>query len=245
MDHVVWIPEIPATTAIDVDNLQWVTKVVEQYPAYSVFDAGNRTDTHQQPWDLFQPGVLYLHIDGDIIFLEDHTIPTVIKTKLDYPQSIMVSANVINENPVARLYNRLDSTAAREESSKTATTAQLQVHESFLAHLHQGQETLRDYKFPIWVNPPDPVRPVFVAFWGDDVQNVWDYNYDKTSENMSISKSTASSYGRGHERVIIDGKGLAAHYRAEAGIAGLDATDILERYRAYAQLRTGAGLDPP
>lgn len=222
VDHLVFIPETTTSAAAaEEDHPQWLI----------------------QPWNLFRPGVLYLQIDGDIVFMEDHTIPTVVKTKLDYPHSVMVSANVINEDVMAPLYNRLyfaasaPAPAGKEVSTTNVAKAQLQ-HELFLDHLHQGPESLRHYKFPLWVNPPSPVRPIFAAFWGDDARAVWDY-CNKTLDDMSMAKSGTSGHGHDHERIIIDGKGLAARYSAEAGLAGLDATDVLERYRAFARLRTG------
>jgi hypothetical protein len=48
--------------------------------------------------------------------------------------------------------------------------------------------------------------------------------------NMIIAEDSQDT-----ENIIIDGKGLVSHYDDKAGLEGLDSTDVLQRYRAYAE----------
>jgi hypothetical protein len=108
-------------------------------------------------------------------------------------------------------------------------TVGAQQHYSFLHHLEEND--LGHYKFPIWVDPTEPISQNFGCFWGNDVVAVRHiFTHRSTRNSSSWYRSDGS---RPH--VIIDGKGLVAHYSARQGAAGLDATDLVSRYRAFAQ----------
>lgn len=251
-------------------------------------------------WDIAQDNVMYIRIDGDVVFLEDHTIPTIVKTKLDHPSSLMVSANVANEAALATLHSHpgvalpylpelynfeqpgqsklqlnqdwrtsglpqwqgpadfhvrrgfrppfqghrwllpaeADSDRAPiAESMHTETgptlqdwTVSAQQHYSFLHHLESGD--LTRYKFPIWVDPTEPISQNFGCFWGNDAETLRETFDDIPSQELYEAWSRPDG---SHPHVIIDGKGLVSHYSARLGPAGLDSTDLLSRYRAYAQ----------
>jgi hypothetical protein len=86
----------------------------------------------------------------------------------------------------------------------------------------------------MWVNPTDPVSSSFGCFWGKDAEALREIFGHKSSEELSKSWTAADG---SRPNVTIDGKGLVSHYSAQLGADGLDATDLLERYRAYAQER--------
>lgn len=252
-------------------------------------------------WKITQENVLYIRINGDVVFLEDHTIPTIVKTKLDNPAALMVSANVINEAVLASLHShpgvalpylpelyhieqpsRSNSQALQDwrasnlpqwqgpadfrvqkgftppfeghrwllpaemhsdqdpiaTSTYTDTgptmqdwTVSAQQHYSFLDHLESN--TLDRYKFPMWTEPTEPISQNFGCFWGNDVQALRDI-FKKGLSNEDLLNSWTRPDGT-RPRVIIDGKGLVSHYSADAGANGLDSTDLLDRYRAYAK----------
>lgn len=81
------------------DDLDFLRSLVNQTEAFSV--AG---------WDdvTYVTNDLYIYIDGDVVYVEDSTIPTIVKTKLDYPDYATVSANVIYQPAVSGLHGRLD-----------------------------------------------------------------------------------------------------------------------------------------
>ncbi|KAJ5403939.1 hypothetical protein N7509_003810 [Penicillium cosmopolitanum] len=287
LDQVVFIPQTN-----DATSLRWLNSLVEETSEYAISPAGRDMD-----WKFAQDNVMYIRIDGDVVYMEDHTIPTIVKTKLDNPDTLMVSANVVNEGALASLHSHrgvslpylpeLQHTPQPSRSKsqlehdwrasslpswtgpadfkvrkdfkppfeghrwllprESATdrdpiagsvytdtgpsmsdwTVGAQQHYSFLHHLEL--DNLDRYKFPLWVNPTEPVTINFGCFWG--LREVFGH---KSSEE--IYESWAGSDGT-RPNVTIDGKGLVSHYSSRQGVEGLDSTDVLERYRAYAQER--------
>lgn len=250
-------------------------------------------------WDVAEDNVMYVRIDGDVVYFEDHTIPTIVKTMLDNPSALMVSANVVNEAALATLHSHpgvalpylpelgVEQPArAKSQHSHDWRTSSLpswcgpadfrvlkdfkppfqghrwllpaeegfgrdpiaasiymesgptlqdwtisaQQHYSFLHHLESGE--LTRYKFPLWMDPTEPISQNFGCFWGNDAEALREtFDYDSSE---GLHKSWGGPDGS-RPHVIIDGKGLVSHYSARLGPAGLDSTDLLDRYRAYAQ----------
>ncbi|KAJ5096234.1 hypothetical protein NUU61_005590 [Penicillium alfredii] len=292
LDEVVFVPQTEDTASLD-----WLMSLVDQTPEYIMSGSGTERD-----WNVAEDNVMYIRIDGDVVFLEDHTIPTIVKTKLNNPSSLMVSANVVNEAALASLHSHpgvalpylpelhrteppsqansqlsqdwrasslplwqgspsfrvgkeftppfeghrwLLPTAAGSdlgpiaESVYTDTgpslsdwTVAAQQHYSFLYHLEAGD--LGHYKFPLWIDPTEPTSEHFGCFWGNDAQalgNIFQHG-DSSPDELLQSWTTPDDT---HPHVVIDGKGLVSHYSARQGASGLDSTDLLNRYRAYAQ----------
>lgn len=182
-------------------------------------------------------------------------IPTIVNTRLQNPDTSIISANVIHQPAVAEFHRRpgvllpqvldihslsQDSRASSERSwnpfwpywrdmlkswfpvgahptsepaSATEThtwLSQAQQHNSFLYHLERGE--LQNYKFPLWKNPPGKLSGAFIV--------------------LPNGNNTISSL---NQNVLIDGKGVVSHYDDAVGVEGLDSTDILDRYRKYAE----------
>ncbi|KAJ5338744.1 hypothetical protein N7541_010708 [Penicillium brevicompactum] len=286
LDQVVFVPQTEDAVGID-----WLYSIVNQTPEYTIAPVGRAIE-----WQLAEENVMYIRIDGDTVFLEDNTIPTIVKTKLDNPSSLMVSANVVNEAALASLHSHpgvalpylpelyhveqpsrsksqiqddwrpsslprwqgppnfrvtkdfkppfqghrwLLPRGASSDRDPIATsvytdigptlddwTVGAQQHYSFLHHLEEND--LGHYKFPIWVDPTEPISPDFGCFWGNDAVAV------RHTFNHKARNSSSHGSGGNRPHVIIDGKGVAAHYSARQGVAGLDATDLISRYREYA-----------
>jgi hypothetical protein len=92
IDEVVFIPETTET-----GHLEWLHSLANSSDLYSI---GTPEDIEYASRDL------YLHIDGDIVYIEDHTIPTMVNTKMLHPESLIVSANVIHQSAVAKFHQR-------------------------------------------------------------------------------------------------------------------------------------------
>ncbi|KAJ5929674.1 hypothetical protein N7454_006624 [Penicillium verhagenii] len=281
LDQVVFVPQTHDTV-----SLEWLRSTVMETPGYAIAPPGQDMD-----WKITRDNVMYIRIDGDVVFLEDHTIPTIVKTKLDTPNSLMVSANVVNEAALATLHShtgvalpRLDpnpssamdggpqacphgkgqqafeskkgfkppfeghrwllpadpgpdrdpiAASVYTESGPTLEdwTVAAQQHYSFLHHLESKH--LKLYKFPLWVDPTEPISQNFGCFWGKDALALREI-FERNPTNNQLQKPWIGVNGT-RPHVNIDGKGLASHYSASSGIEGLDSTDVLDRYRAYAQ----------
>jgi hypothetical protein len=291
LDQVVFVPQ-----ANDALSMEWLYSIVNQTPEYAIAPAGQDME-----WKSVMNNVMYIRIDGDTVFLEDHTIPTIVNTKLNNPSSIMVSANVVNEAALASLHSHpgialpylpelyhvdqpsrsnselhqdwrasslphwqgplsfrihkdfeppfeghrwllpSDKSIDRDPISASVYTdtgptlddwtVGAQQHYSFLYHLEDND--LGRYKFPIWVDPTEPISQNFGCFWGNDAVAV----HHMFRHNSKTTTSHPKNPDGNRPHVIIDGKGLVSHYSSRQGAAGLDATDLLARYRAYAEER--------
>ncbi|KAF7591760.1 hypothetical protein BBP40_001140 [Aspergillus hancockii] len=286
IDQVVFIPQTN-----DTESLKWLMSAVERTASYRIAEPSDLE------WEGMNKNVVFIRIDGDIVFLEDHTIPTIIKTKLDHPGSLMVSANVINQGVLEALHSHpgvalpylpelspnnqsLIHTSQDWRATNLPTwegpanfeihkgfsppsethrwlpspdeygdrtpigmsmygdngpelkdwTVHAQQHYSFLQHLECGD--LYRYKFPIWLNPTGSINPNFLSFRGGDSIEIMSISQQKTDD---LALNVAQDAKGENRDVIIDGKGLAAHYSTEAGSEGLGSTDLLSRYRAYAK----------
>ncbi|KAJ5373730.1 hypothetical protein N7517_005736 [Penicillium concentricum] len=290
LDQVVFVPQTD-----DAVSMEWLYSIVNQTPEYAIFSRA-----HEMEWKAANDNVMYIRIDGDILFLEDNAISTIVKTKLDNPSTLMVSANVINEAALASLHSHpgtalpylpelydvkqpsrsksqlkhdwrasslprwqgppsfkvrkdfeppfeghrwllpRDAGSGRDPIARSVYTETgptlhdwtvgAQQHYSFLHHLEDND--LGPYKFPIWVDPTEPISDNFGCFWGNDAVDLHRI-FRNDDQNRSSHNWHMPDGSRPH--VIIDGKGLVSHYSARQGAAGLDATDLIARYRAYAQ----------
>ena len=101
-----------------------------------------------------------------------------------------------------------------------------QEHYSFLDNLERGE--LDRYHFDNWDYHYERLSINLIAIWGDDIVN----NRPIPSDDEKwLTMDLSKELGR---HVVVDGKALASHY-AFRGQKGLESTDVLDRYRLYAQ----------
>ncbi|KAL3441920.1 hypothetical protein BJX65DRAFT_242089 [Aspergillus insuetus] len=278
LDRAFFIPQTD-----HMESLEWLITTVEATPYYSISD--KNSPTHERL------DALYVWIDG-AVYLEEHAIPTMVKTKLDHPDSLIVSANVVNQGPLEKLHSHplitfphhlADQVGYTRNISQTGSAApqaqdklfqktnlfpftnddefdttpigksiysedgpafvdwrvKAQQHYSFLYHLKWGN--LYPYKFPLWSNPVGSISTKFFCFMGYDATRVESF----IRGNGLLDRTTKVFDKGGHrvrDNIIIDGKGVVAHYSSKQGLEGLEATDVLQKYRAYARENVCSGL---
>ena len=110
--------------------------------------------------------------------------------------------------------------------------AAAQTHYSFLSHLEK-QDTYR-YKFDFWDYHYYRVSINFFGVWGSDIIDAYPFPGD---DEAFLTTQRPKELGR---HVIVDGHGLAVHFafgpqREAHERKGLFNTDLLARYRAYAE----------
>ncbi|TID23135.1 hypothetical protein E2P81_ATG02252 [Venturia nashicola] len=103
-----------------------------------------------------------------------------------------------------------------------------QEHYSFFEHLENND--LYKYKFPSWDYNYKRMGIQFVAMMGDDINA--GKPIDQEDDEFYFSEVMPMKTGR---HGIVDGRAIAAHYSFQPQREGIAATDILDRYRAYAQ----------
>lgn len=108
-----------------------------------------------------------------------------------------------------------------------------QTHYSFLQHLEQGDTA--KYKFDTWDYDYERLSINFFAIRGRDVLDAFPWSNPDDEDYLTVVRS--KELGR---HVVVDGTGIAAHFsfwpqRDAHDGRGLAWTDVLDRYRAYAQ----------
>jgi hypothetical protein len=106
-----------------------------------------------------------------------------------------------------------------------------QHHYSFLEHLEN--DALDRYKIPLWEFQHEKVGMSFVCIWGADI--VANRPLPGGSEielARFLSVDIPQRTGRG---AVVDGKALVVRFAHEEQREGLESTDLLDRYRGYAE----------
>lgn len=106
LDEVIFVME---TGREDTDSVVWLNNLVAKTKGYSIGVSPHETpESHYEHlWDVCNPGTLYIQMSDQIVFFEDTTIPSLVKTKLDNPDSFLVSANVVNHPATSWLHHQL------------------------------------------------------------------------------------------------------------------------------------------
>jgi len=90
--------------AVNTDNegdLQYLDELVAMRPDYTRHDSQKEYagGSWSGSWEPVRKEHIYIKIDDDVVFMEDHTIETIVTRLRGNPQFFAVSANVIN-NPM-------------------------------------------------------------------------------------------------------------------------------------------------
>jgi hypothetical protein len=102
-----------------------------------------------------------------------------------------------------------------------------QEHYCFLEHLEDND--LWRYKFPIWDYNYERMGIQFIAMMGRDINAAKPMEEDDESY---FSEVMTQRLGR---HAVVAGQGLAAHYSFGPQREGMATTDVLERYRSFAE----------
>jgi hypothetical protein len=137
------------------------------------------------------------------------------------------------ENEPASYFTALDRTpitatgySAWSEGLYKWTIA-AQEHYSFLEHLETND--LWRYKFHLWDYQYERMGIQFIAIMGQDI------NAGKPIEQDDESYFSEKMPIRLQRRAVVEGRGLAAHYSFGPQREGMATTDVLERYRSFAE----------
>lgn len=117
-----------------------------------------------------------------------------------------------------------------------------QEHFSFLENLEKDE--LFHYKFGTWDFQYDRMGIQFVAMMGKDINRAKPIEADDENHfSCTMTRKLGRrKFRRAFSRIMLtsidgvaDGRGIAVHYSFGSQRAGMDKTDILERYRSFAR----------
>jgi hypothetical protein len=106
-----------------------------------------------------------------------------------------------------------------------------QHHYSFLEHLEN--DALDRYRLPLWEFQHERVGMSFVCIWGADIVATRPLpGGTETELARFLSVDIPQRTGRG---AVVDGKALVVRFAHEEQREGLESTDLLDRYKGYAE----------
>ncbi|KAF2094452.1 hypothetical protein NA57DRAFT_8245, partial [Rhizodiscina lignyota] len=285
LDEVVFL----ARTEKEAD-LEWLDGLVKGEPSYKRVDVRTFGKSYASAYDICEDDVMYVKIDDDIVFFEDTTIPTIVRTRWEHPEYFLVSANIMNQPSLSWVHHHLgvikpsaptplftkhptdwrasllptwegpdNFTAAADfqpttiphrwlplsEGSVLDTTPIMeteygaftpalyhwtiaaQEHYSFLEHLEQNE--LWRYKFHKWDYYYKRLGIQFIAIMGRDI------NLAKPLEQDDEAYFSETMPAKLKRHAIVDGRAIAAHYSFAPQSEGMAKTDVLDRYRSFAE----------
>ncbi|KAF2090726.1 hypothetical protein K490DRAFT_34927 [Saccharata proteae CBS 121410] len=279
------------------EDLAWLDRIVSEEPAYTRVDLKFEGIDYATAYDICEAGTMYIKMDDDLVFMEDHTIATIVQNKLLHPEYFVVAANIVNQPSLSWIHYRLgvvrpylpelkppppgqNESLSRWRASDLPTwtgpagfeigdnfgppfeghrwlpapegtpieetpigatsydafseglwrwTIAAQEHYSFLEHLEKND--LWRYKFHTWDYYYGRMGIQMIAIWGSDII-ASDIHNGNGDDEYHFTEVMTRKTGR---HAVVDGRAVVAHYRFLPQNSGVGATDVLERYRAYAE----------
>jgi hypothetical protein len=83
------------------EDIKWLDALLETQPLFRKHTFPHSDHKFDGAWKICEKGKIYIKIDDDVVFIEDGTIPKIVKRKLENPEYLFVSTNGINQPPLA------------------------------------------------------------------------------------------------------------------------------------------------
>ncbi|KAF2140305.1 uncharacterized protein K452DRAFT_253054 [Aplosporella prunicola CBS 121167] len=284
----------------DEEHLAWLDKLLETEPAYTRVNLEFEGIDYATAYDVCENGTMYIKMDDDLVFIEDHAIATIVQKKLNHPEYFVVAANVVNQPSLSWMHWRMGAikpylpeleppppeqveSISRWRASDLPTWAgppdwtvpvsdeekyeppfeghrwlplpegyplentpiastsfdafsqalwhwsvAAQEHYSFLENLEKNE--LWRYKFHTLDYYYMRMGIQMIAIWGDDII-ASDIHHGNGDDEYHFTEVMTKQTGR---HAVVDGRAIVSHYTFLPQRSGLESTDLLDRYRAFA-----------
>ncbi|KIW13731.1 hypothetical protein PV08_08922 [Exophiala spinifera] len=142
VDNGGWLDEVQWIRNTDnEDDLRYLDEILTQTPRYKqVHQERTKDQGYSDAWSKLEPGQIYVKIDDDLVWMADDAIPRLVTTKIQHPEYLVVSANMINSPLLGWLHYRMgavhpylpeytsspESASPYEETSPSARSDQTQ-----------------------------------------------------------------------------------------------------------------------
>lgn len=175
---------------------------------------------------------VYLRLDDDVVYLSPGFVEAMFAFRLDHPRYFLVYGNIINNAVVSWLHQKLGNFEYSAHSGYECTDAVGWKDPEFAEALHR--EFLR--------NPQDPKWTAFRAWVASEYERVsvnavsW-FGKDLLEQPVDADEERWLSVERPRQLRrpnVILGQAVCAHYAFHVQREHLDATDLLDAYRALA-----------
>jgi len=104
-----WLDEVHWIRNTDNEHdLHYLDEILTQSDRYKqVFQEKTKDQGYSDAWSKLEPGHIYVKIDDDLIWMADDAIPRIVITKIEHPEYLVVSANMINSPLLGWLHYRM------------------------------------------------------------------------------------------------------------------------------------------
>jgi hypothetical protein len=178
-----------------------------------------------------EPTNVYLRLDDDVVYLEPGFVNKMFAYRLSHPEYFLVYANIINNSMISHLHMRVGHVRYRQKVQYRFEDPVGWEDPHFAEVLHRAflQDAERNatekWKLPDWILWPHERVSINCISW---IGNPGLVGLD---EEHWLSEERPIQLGKYN---IICGDAMCAHFAFHVQRDHLDATDILERYRAIA-----------
>ncbi|KAG8672332.1 hypothetical protein FPOAC2_05715 [Fusarium poae] len=104
LDEVLWIVNTDKG-----DDLRYLEQIIASNPRYKKIHPEEivGTYTYKYIWKLLDRGKYYVKIDDDVVWIDDDAIPNLVTRKIQNPNDLVVSGNIINNPPLGFFHMRM------------------------------------------------------------------------------------------------------------------------------------------
>ena len=98
VDNGGWLDEIHwVRNTARKSDIAYLNEILASSPRYKAIELkGVGYEGYGHAWAKLEPGNLYIKIDDDVVWFADDTIPRLVTMKMQHPEYLTVSANVVN-----------------------------------------------------------------------------------------------------------------------------------------------------
>jgi hypothetical protein len=232
-EHHFWV------NTLDADDIAWMQARCAECPDYFKLvpcpgePAGNATVTLFYALPAYrQDNTIIIKIDDDIVFIAPNAIWNLLTFRLENPEFLLVSANVVNNGVCDFLRQRaglvregplIADGKAGGNAWASGPWAEA-VHRSFLADLAEGDIATHEQQFRRFVlYPQDRFSINFIAWFGEDMARL----HITGDDEHFLSHLAPVQIQRLN---VICGSSVVSHYAYFTQREHMDVTDLLERY---------------
>ncbi|KAL9619262.1 MAG: hypothetical protein Q9160_006114 [Pyrenula sp. 1 TL-2023] len=89
------------------EDKDWLEALVASNSAYYISKDSRNGNGHVLAWEKARAGTMYIHMSSEVVFLEEGTVPSLIKTRLESPEPFAISANIVNQPVFSWIHHHL------------------------------------------------------------------------------------------------------------------------------------------
>jgi hypothetical protein len=157
LDEVVW-----GVNTNNTDDLAYLDKLLPTSSAYRKVELKDKS--YLGLWnESVEAGKIYVKLDDDVVYIDDNAIPLIVDTLVTNPESIIVSANMVNSPELNWLQYRTGAVLPYLPELNYARPADLSTLEN---------PKWRASELPDWIEPADFKPPESREDWNDYIKKL-------------------------------------------------------------------------